>query len=245
MLRRLALTLLPALALWAAVPAWATVITGPGAIANPQVITFSQFNAVTVLGTDLDPVQIGQLVGEDVTMTSSNDGYVLGTNASSLGANGNWTGSTGSAPNAYAGIHRPQGSLLFAFPRGLSGVGAFVNFNPDTGDGVFSIISVYNDVGSFIESLTLDFSTPGGVNAGRFLGFTSALSNIHFFQLEGNAALLDNLTFSGLAAPGLPEAPSLALALLALLLLGYTSGALRPSVLMARITAGRASTRWR
>lgn len=64
-------------------------MTSSAAISNPTVVDFSQF-----AGSDhfsAGPVQIGNLVGENITWESTSNGSVIGDGDYGLIANGLWT----------------------------------------------------------------------------------------------------------------------------------------------------------
>ena len=193
--------------------AQAAVVSSPGALGTAKLITFDQFNAVTAATPAASsPVQVGTPVGENVLLTGFQD-FTLGARITALGPNGVWT-----AGDAYAGTNFVNGTLLFDLGRGFAGVGAFVNHNPDPGDGVTSYLKILDAMGLELDSVTLAINTSGGSDAGAFIGFLLPTASIRFLQLEGNFAVLDDLRLADArgSAP-LPEPGSLALVAAALL----------------------------
>jgi hypothetical protein len=182
---------------------------------SPTVIDFSQFVA-SPLTHVAGPVQVGALVGEDVTVSGvpNSDLYLFNDGWSFLD-NGEWT----SGMQGFVGANdaRP-GALVFSFLSGpVSEVGAFMNHCPNILCGPVTdlVISVFGVSNNLLESFNVTqnapISTPGGVNAGAFLGFSRLTADIASFSISGTVPAVDNLSFVRPAASPVPEPASLLL----------------------------------
>ncbi|MEM7224072.1 MAG: PEP-CTERM sorting domain-containing protein [Pseudomonadota bacterium] len=207
--------------------AQAALITS-NTLTNPTTIDFSQF--VAAPQSDLaGPVQVGQLVGEDVDVTGSpNTGLFLMAGGWGFLSNGSWDVGI----NGFVGANdaRP-GSLFFAFNDGpVSGVGGFMNYcpdsgcNPSTGQPADLVIFALDNAMQILEAYNItavaDISTPGAANAGGFRGIERATNDIHFFQVFGSVPGVASLSFSRIQND-IPEPASLTLFLVALGGLGF------------------------
>ncbi len=172
---------------------------------DPSVIDFSQFVG-NEQGPFAGPVQVGGLIGADVTITGSpfneHDGAFLRNLNWGLENNGMWD----SGRNGYAGFdarNNLTGTLMFAFNDSpVSAVGAFVNDAPGYGD---FIISAYDIDMNLIESYDIwesaTISTPGGLNDGAFRGIALETSNISYFGITGYVPVADDLAFNRVPIP--------------------------------------------
>jgi hypothetical protein len=88
-------------------------------------------------------------------------------------------------------------TMTFQFASPVSEAGGFLNYalyngGPDLGP---ETIAVYDSSDNLIEADVLGFSTGGGINTGRFVGF-SETTPIAFFTLTGLALGITDLTVS-------------------------------------------------
>ena len=187
-------------------PSNAVLLTS-NTIANSDVIDFSQF-----VGNEYSafqgPVQIGDLVGSNVTITgdpySGSNGAWLWNSSWGLTGNGTWnSGRAGFAGYAWGNM---LGTVYFHFEGApVSEVGAFINDAPGMGD---FIISAYDVNWNLLESYDIwamaPISTPGGTNAGAFRGISLNDPLISHFGVSGYVPVVDDLTFSSTANP-VPE----------------------------------------
>ncbi|MCF7957020.1 MAG: PEP-CTERM sorting domain-containing protein [Phycisphaerae bacterium] len=165
-------------------------------ISNPTVVDFS--TQPTVVGAS-GPLQIGQLVGADITV-SGTPSASLWTNYNEwpFGTNGTWgNGKTYIANNV------GNSSLLFSFNDGpVSAVSAFINYHPGFGD---LIISAYNTNMILLESYNVttlaDIVTPNGVNAGAIRGINRGVNDIKYFEVSSIYPVLDDLTYTHVPEP--------------------------------------------
>jgi hypothetical protein len=180
----------------AAAPNAALITTN--SISNPTIVDFStQPTLVNVSG----PIQIGGLIGEDITVSGDpNTGLFTNDNLWNLGMNGFWGGGM-----TYVGANdAAPGSLIFSFNDGpVSAVGGFMNHVPEQGtdliitalDAGMNVLETYN-----ITALA-NIVTPEGFNDGAFRGIQRGVSDISLFEVTGFVPVLDDLTFSRTVVP--------------------------------------------
>ena len=145
--------------------------------------------------------------------TNSGQGAVLGTGVYGLGGNGNW-----STPY-YAGIDSYFGWMTFELPSLVSSVSAFMNYLPgDSGATILALSAGSTVLEQYSLDLTLPISTPSATDAGAWRGIQRSSADIKAFQILGNYAVVDTLTF-GPAVPDAPEPSTTALLAGAMLLL--------------------------
>jgi len=176
--------------------AFADTITDAGNIPEPsQTVDFSQFGGPFV--STQGPVQVGDLVGEDIEWSSTDAASVIGNGVYGLGNNGLWN----SGRNGYVGINDGFDTevMRFDFNDGaVCAVGGFVNYAPgvfdpfviralDNGDVVLETFEISNDA---------PISTPDAVNDGAFRGIVRASNDIAAIELTGEFDVLDDLKFS-------------------------------------------------
>lgn len=91
--------------------AGANLITNvAGVLATTKVVDFSQFGAYQFTA---GPIQIGALIGENITWSSTNNNALIGSGGYGLGANGSWT-----ANKTYTGLNADIGSMTYRFLSG-------------------------------------------------------------------------------------------------------------------------------
>jgi len=209
--------------------AHASLITLPSDIPSPStVIDFSDYAGVNTV-TTVGPVQVGNLVGVDVTFSSDNpDGSLLGSGPYGLADNGAWDSSLTMVGLNTDFVGFDLYTMTFSFNSGpVSAVGAFMNYAAF--DGSFFgdvIISALAADSSVLEQwdITTDapISTPNALNDGAFRGILRPTADIFGFSVSNSAAVLTNLTFSSTEASDTqvtPEPGSMILMLSGFLLL--------------------------
>jgi PEP-CTERM motif len=193
--------------------AHASPITSNG-LTGASVIDFSQFVASPVTNA-VGPIQVGALVGEDVTLSGTPNTGLYAYNAGwGFLSNGNWD----TAMHGFVGGNSARpGSIIFAFNSvPVSGVGAFMNHCPDPACGsvVDLVISAYDSNHVLLETYDVTQNspivTPNATDAGGFRGFSRASADISFFVVSGSVPAVDNLNFVRDTA-AVPEPVSLVL----------------------------------
>jgi|GEM_PF-627200 len=182
----------------------ATLLTS-NILNDPSVIDFSQFSE-NQYSQFQDPVQVGDLVGFDVTISgqpfTGSDGAYLWNSNWGLIDNGSWN----SGRNGYAGFDARQtgtGTLMFSFNNSpISSVGAFINDAPGHGD---LLVSAYDADMNLLESYDIwdlaPISTPGMLNAGGFRGIGLETALISHFSITGYIPVADDLAFTTTPIP--------------------------------------------
>jgi len=189
------------------IPANAILLTS-NILDSPTVIDFSQF-ADNPEKHFAGSVQIGDLVGKDVTISGApyneQDGAYLWNSQWGLVGNGGNNGEWGSGRDGYAayGNGRPTGTLMFSFnDNPVAGVGAFINDAPNKGD---FIISAFDAEMKLLESYNIwslaPISTPDAFNDGAFRGIALETSVISHFGITGYLPVADDLAFTSTPVP--------------------------------------------
>lgn len=177
-------------------PVQAALITSPSDLANSVSFSFDD-----PAGSDLtNPVDLGNGVTFSTTGGPGSIGEApLG--AWSLGSNGFWAGS-----KTFAGVDGDfddtgeVASMIFDFGSSpVSGVGGFMNFDPDfTYGDPLSLplplyIAAYDEQGNLIEGHELPIVTTDGFNDGAFYGIATGSADIALFVISGPYAVVDDL----------------------------------------------------
>ena len=166
-------------------------------ISNPTVVDFSTQPTVSIVP---GPLQIGGLVGADITVIGTPDSK-LRTNYNGWPFNSNGAWGNGMT---YIANDAPHTSLLFSFNDGpVSAVSAFMNHAPGFDD---LVISVYDAGMNLLESYNVtalaDIVTPNGANAGGTRGINRGVNDIKYFEVTSIYPVLDDLTFTRVPEPG-------------------------------------------
>ena len=161
-----------------------------------NVIDFSQFAGCINFGApECQNQDVGALVGETVLFTGTNGpgGAALYNASFAFSDNGQW----GPGRNGFVGVNG-QGFAEFGFTQGVSDVGAFVNYAPDSGGD--PLIEVFNAAHVLLESsvisVTAPISTPNCLDDGAFRGFHRASNDIFFVRFTAGFIALDDLSFA-------------------------------------------------
>jgi hypothetical protein len=194
----------------------AAFITSSTGINPPTVVNFTQFGTTqTFFGGG--PREVGGLVGESITFTSSNTssstGAFLGTGTynldfTSTGGNGRWSSTTGTnARGGFVGLNAQTGDITFKFNAGpVAQVGAFINYRPTV---TSVLIEALGADGSVLESYDVTAlapidTAPTSFNAGAFVGISRTGADIVSFRVRNSFVALDDLTFSRVGGTGGP-----------------------------------------
>jgi len=172
---------------------------------TPTVIDFSQFTGANQHFGVTGPIQIGGLVGRDVTASSTTSGLYLYNGYWDLLGNGAWN----SGRNGYLGVW-PTGDVEIKFNFGtdlVSGFGTFMNYIP--AKYVPVMIVAYDVMGNLIEMFNVGMgspiSTPGELNKGSFLGIQRSQADIASVTVFGRGIVLDNVSFTSESTTPVPE----------------------------------------
>ncbi len=204
----------------------ADLLTSAAEIPVADVITFESETPVSSVP---GPIQIGGTVGSDITLSGNpNTGFYINSTDWGLVSNGNWT-----QAKAFVGANSARpGSILISFNDGpVAAVGGFINHAPSISPT--ASVTAYDAGMNVLETydVTSDLVTPDGIDEGRFRGITRPVAEIAHFEFFGGVPVLDDLTFSAIAAePAEPamSVPTLGiwsrLALIMFLLIGSMIG---------------------
>jgi hypothetical protein len=170
----------------------------------------SMFGNLRASVSDLPGVSLGV---QAHTLYASAAPWVFAHEDWPLGSNGRWTVERSyvgaflvgdrsyAVANASAANAAIYAGLVFDFGgQTVSQVGAIINYNPDFTYGAgFALplyLAAYDTRGELIDSHEVQFSTPGGVNEGRFYGISVPGATIARFEVAGPYAVVDNLSFT-------------------------------------------------
>ena len=174
---------------------FAASITSSGQlVGTPDVIDFSQFTGGNQYSGVNGPVQIGGLIGKDITASSVNGALYLYDGGWGLLNNGSWD----SGMNGYLGVWPNNGpvEIDFNFAANVSGFGAFMNYITPFGNSS-ATLAAYDSGGFLLELFDVQanapISTPGGVDAGAFRGIQRGQADIASIRITGQGIVLDNL----------------------------------------------------
>ena len=131
--------------------------------------------------------------------TSDYGGAVIGDEFYDLLDNGYWD----SGRDGFTALRAPSGSMIFSFLTDVNYVGGFMNYYSSSPTNDITI-KAFNRIGKELESYTLTFSTPDGMNDGAFRGISRDTFDIASFRVSDSYVVLDDLTFN--AAVPVPAA---------------------------------------
>ena len=191
--------------------------------ANAGLITSNILNSATTIDfsdqsyqTDvIGAVQIGGLVGIDVTVKSSSNSNGLYFNYNGWGMlnNGDWGNN-----RTYVSLNGSNDSILFSFNDGpVSGVGGLVSYaRRDNGGTDDLIFSVFDNSMSLLESINITNLADiieTGFNGSAFRGIKRNTADISYFSISGGLAnAIDNLSFEiDAQSTTIPEPSTLAI----------------------------------
>jgi len=187
---------------------FANTITDAGNIPEPsQTVDFSQFtgdfsaDCPDTFSNDFcftdGPIQVGDLVFEDIVWSSTIEFSVIGNGDYGLGANGDWN----SGRNGYVGTNSGSDTVVMRFDfndGAVCAVGGFVNYQPGNFDP-FVIRALDNGnavLETFDVSIDAPINTPNALNDGAFRGIVRTSNDIAAIELAGEFNVLDDLKFS-------------------------------------------------
>jgi hypothetical protein len=190
-------------------------------IGNPVVIGFDDFDAFYIFSPG--PHQVGNPVGLNVVLTSTQLSTVIGYGGYGLDGNGNWERGANSVVGGHVGLNSDTGSFLFTFNGfTVSAVGGFINYAvtgyPDV--TIEALDSGLNVLESYNINLLAPISTPGGQEEGAFRGIARPTADIAAFRVSNGFVVLDNLTLGDATGTVIPEPGTWALSFTALAVLG-------------------------
>jgi hypothetical protein len=174
-------------------PGWATLVTSlPGGTVVPM--PHLQYR-----GTG------PQTFGPGITWSSTNGNSPFGLKEwFEFQRNGRWDDTMGPYASVLSSYDENgvTDTMTFTFTTPVRGVGGFMNYwLADTPHSTPTTIAVYDEYNNLIESYNLTFDTNYGLNAGFFLGFLEAGSNIKYFTLTDNALTITDLTVAAVPIP--------------------------------------------
>lgn len=165
-------------------------------ISPSVVIDFSTQPTVTSV---TGPLQIGDLVGMDVTVTTMDGTPNLTTNYDGWGlcANGDW-----GSPRTYISS-QSQAGMRIAFNDGpVAQVGGLMNNARDCGPDL--VITALDSNMNVLETYNVTQLANILTNEGAFRGISRVSADITYLEINGESPVLDDLTFSSDADIGPP-----------------------------------------
>ena len=174
--------------------------------ATNRIIDFNQFYGFNSFGPD--PIQVGQLVGEDITWAANSHGGLLFGDPMSFyrfASNGDWKNGM-----TFAGVNaQPDGeiySMRFTFNDGpVNFVGGFINYTPSVTPGDVirfpeARLTVFDAFNNILETYDIKsqapISTPNAINGGEYRGIRRPSDDIYSFELSNSVIAIDDLTFA-------------------------------------------------
>ena len=132
-----------------------------------------------------------------------------------FGVNGTWA-----AGLPMIGTDDETTGMRIDFAAPVAGVGAYMNYSPQSGDP--AVISIFDSTDTLLESYTLSFildtsqvglnTTQAGYNLGEFHGFLQSTNNISYMTLSGSYIGAANLETVSVGAIPEPETYALMMA---------------------------------
>lgn len=190
--------LIAAALLAACVSAQAAPVIADSATFAGDVITFNEFDGLTV-GSTLD-------LGKGVTLSTTANA-IVGQYAQDLGDNGLWSvvgNDNRDGTFLASAFTTSRGEIGFSFANPVSSVGAFVNQFQTSGKTNNSLLVVAYDIDGYVlESFRVSIDTDAfGYDEGKFLGFQRATADIHGFGFVDGSMVIDNVVTSAVPEPG-------------------------------------------
>jgi len=201
----------------------AALVTNPASLGSSTVIDFSQFNGSFLNTTG--PVQIGGVVGLNVTWQSTSNSSVIGNGTYGLGSNGVWD----FGRNGYTGTNSDTAAMTYRFLDGpVTGVGGFVNYTVASDGPSDAIISVLGASDVVLESYNISvlapIITPNAINGGAFRGILRNSTDVYALRLSNKFSVLDKPSITS----QVPESSSFILSAIALTGMGALRKRFRP-----------------
>ena len=189
--------LIAAALLAATVGAQAAPVIADSATFTGDVITFNEFDGLTVDGS--------LNLGNGVTLTTTPNA-IVGQFAQDLGDNGLWSsiGNDNRDGNFLAAAFTTnRGEIGFSFANPVSSVGAFINQYQPNGVTTNNVMVVAYDInGHVLESFQLTIDTDAfGYDEGKFVGFTRATADIYGFGFVDGSVVIDNVVTAAVPEP--------------------------------------------
>jgi hypothetical protein len=181
----------------------ASLATSVAEFASPQVVDFSQFNNPSYNAYPAtSPLQVGQLVGEDILFSGTGSEPQAYNGVFGLGIS-EWN--SGRAGYVLMGDFRSR-SITFTFADPVAAAGGIVS-QPN---GALITLLALDALGNVIESADTFVAPSSDDNVGTFRGILRDTADIYGFQINASNLILDDLMFSrSTGDPGIvPEATS-------------------------------------
>jgi hypothetical protein len=163
------------------------------------------------------PISVGT-GGHDVTISTTNDNYLIDSGTYSLGGNGVITG------GHWATVGASEGFLTFDFESPVTWVGGLMSYRTGPGSGAPWLIAWNGSVllGGWNLAIEAPINTPGATNELAFRGVEYA-GGITRLQLSGGHLVTRDLQATSYAT-AVPEPAALVLLVIGTLLMSVVSG---------------------